>query len=67
MPSNVLQQLIQTGLFNMQQDEEMDTMNITINEDYLVQNIKLLSAESAEQLSAIQNRTEKLSEENKSL
>ena len=51
----------------MQQDEEMDTMNITINEDYLVQNIKLLSAESAEQLSAIQNRTEKLSEENKSL
>ena len=67
MPSNVLQQMIQTGLFNMQQDEEMDTMNITINEDYLVQNIKLLSAESAEQLSAIQNRTEKLSEENKSL
>ena len=65
--SNVLQQMVQTGLFNMQQDEENGTMHITINQDYLAQNIKLLSVESTEQLSAIQDRTEKLSEESKSL
>ena len=65
--SSVLQQLIHTGLFRMQQDEENTTMHITINQDYLAQNIKLLSVESTQQLNEIQNRTEKLTEESKSL
>lgn len=63
MLSNVLQQIIQTGIFHMQQDEETGTMNTTINEDYLAQNIKLLSAQSDEQLSEIQERTEKIEKE----
>ena len=61
--SNILHQMMQTGLFNMQPDEENGTMHITINQDYLSQNIKLLSAESAEQLSEIQDRTEKIEKE----
>lgn len=65
--SNVLQQIIQTGLFHMQQDDETGTMQITINQDYLAQNIKLLSVESTQQLNEIQDRTEKLTEESKSL
>ena len=62
--SNVLQQMIQTGLFNLQQDDKSGSINITVNEDYLTQNVKLLSTE---QLSEIQDRTEKITEESKSL
>ena len=67
MLSNVLQQMMQTGLFNMQQDDETGAMRITINEDYLAQNIKLPYAKSTKQLSEIQDRTVKLSEESKHL
>ena len=62
--SNVLQQMIQTGLFNLQQDDKSGSINITINEEYLTQNVKLLSTE---QLSEIQDRTDKITEESKSL
>ncbi|KGR88804.1 hypothetical protein [Lysinibacillus odysseyi] len=65
--SNVLQQMMQTGLFHMQQDDESGAMQITINESYLAQNINLLSMESIQQLSEVQDRTEKLTEESKSL
>ncbi len=65
--SNVLQQIMQTGLFHMQQHEESGAMQITLNEDCLAQNINLLSTESIQQLSDIQDRTEKLTEESKSL
>ena len=61
--SNVLQQMMQTGLFNMQLDDENGGMHITINEEYLTNNMKLLSAHSAEQLSEIQDRTEKIEKE----
>lgn len=61
--NNILQQMMQTGLFNMQQDNETGAMHITISQDYLAQNIKLLSAESTLQLSKIQNRTEKIQKE----
>ena len=47
----------------MKPDDEDGTMHITINQEYLAQNIKLLSAESTEQLSAIQDRTEKIEKE----
>ena len=67
MLSNILQQMMQTGLFQIQQDEETGTMQITINQDYLAQNLNLLAAQSTEQLSAIQDRTEKFSEENENL
>lgn len=61
--SKVLQQMIQTELFHMQQDDANDQMNITINQDYLAQNIKLLSVSSTEQLNEIQDRLEKLRKE----
>jgi len=62
--SNVLQQMIQTGLFHIQQDDETGAMHITVNEDYLAQNVKLLSTE---QMSEIQDKTAKITEENKNL
>ena len=61
--SNILHQMMQTGLFNMKPDDEKGKMHITINQEYLAKNIKLLSAESAEQLSKMQNRTEKIEKE----
>ena len=62
--STVLQEMIQTGLFHLHQDNEAGTIRIAINQDYLVQHMKLLSTE---QLSEIQDRTEKITEESKSL
>ena len=59
--------MMQTGLFNMQLDDEKGGMHITINQEYLAQNIKLLSAESAEQLGEIQERTEKIEKEQESM
>ncbi len=61
MLSNILQQMMQTGLFNMQLDDENGAMHITINQEFLTNNLKLL--ESAEQLSEIQERTEKIEKE----
>ena len=65
--SNVLQQMMQTGLFQMQQDDASGAMQITLNEDCLAQNIKLLTTDSIQQLSEMQDRTEKLTEESRSL
>ena len=42
-------------------------MQITLNEDCLAQNIKLLSSDSIQRLSEIQDRTEKFTEESDSL
>ena len=61
--NNVLQQMIQTGLFNLQQDDKDGAIHITINEDRLTQNIKLLSEQSTAQISEIQERTEKIEKE----
>lgn len=65
--SNVLQQMMKTGLFHIQQDDENGAMQVTINEDYLAQNINLLSMKSIQQLSEMQDRTEKLTKESKDL
>jgi hypothetical protein len=61
--SNVVQQMMKTGLFNIQMDDENGGMHITINEEYLTKDMKLLSAQSAEQMSEIQERTEKIEKE----
>ena len=65
--SNVVQQMMQTGLFNMQLDDENGEMHLTLNQDYLAQNMKLLSEQSTEQLSEIQERTEKIEKEQESM
>ena len=62
--SNVLQQIIQTGLFHIQQDDETGTMHITINEDYLTENVKLLSTEH---IGEIQHKTAQITAENQNL
>ncbi len=54
--STVLQEMIQTGLFHLHQDNEAGTIRIAINQEYLVQHMKLLSTE---QLSDIQNQNRK--------
>lgn len=65
--SNVVHQMMKTGLFNMQLDDKNGDMHITINREYLAQNMKLLSEQSAEQLSEIQKRTEKIEKEQVSM
>ncbi len=67
MLSKIMQQMVQTGLFSMQQNEENDEVKMSVNKDFLAQNIQLLSSDTTQQLTEVQNRTEKLAEENKSL
>lgn len=67
MLSKVMQQMIKTGLFNMQQEDENEDIKMTINKDFLSNNIQLLSTETSQQLTNIQEKTEKLTEENESL
>lgn len=67
MLTQAMQQMMQTGLFSIQQNEENDEVKMAINKDFLVQNIQLLSSESTQQLTEVQDRTEKLAVENQSL
>ncbi|MEB2301717.1 hypothetical protein LAV72_19110 [Lysinibacillus xylanilyticus] len=64
---NVLQQMIQTGLFNFLPDEEHGAMQVTINQDFLAQKIQLVSSESNLQVEEIQKETAELKLENENL
>ncbi len=64
---NVLQQMIQTGLFNFLPDEEHGAMQVTINQDFLAQKIQLVSSESNLQVEEIQKETAELKLENEKL
>ncbi|MGE7948542.1 hypothetical protein [Lysinibacillus sp. NPDC093688] len=64
---NVLQQMIQTGLFNFLPDEEHGAMQVTINQDFLAQKIQLISSESNLQVEEIQKETAELKLENENL
>ena len=64
---NVLQQMMQTGLFNLQQEDENGTLQIAVNQDFLKQNMLLQSAESNSQITEIQKETLKLKYENERL
>ncbi|TKI53169.1 hypothetical protein FC756_25410 [Lysinibacillus mangiferihumi] len=64
---SVLQQMIQTGLFHMEPDEKQGTLNITINQDFLAQNLQELSSESSRQIEEIQNETAELKHLNENL
>ncbi|MEQ6354888.1 hypothetical protein ABNX05_09710 [Lysinibacillus sp. M3] len=64
---NVLQQMIQTGLFNILPDEEHGTLQVTINQDFLAQKIQLVSSESDLQVEEIQKETAELKLENENL
>ncbi|MFB7160340.1 MULTISPECIES: hypothetical protein [unclassified Lysinibacillus] len=64
---NVLQQMIQTGLFNILPDEEHGAIQVTINQDFLAQKIQLVSSESDLQVEDIQKETAELKLENENL
>ena len=63
---NVLQQMIQTGLFNITPNEEHGSLQVTINQDFLAQNIQLVSSESELHVEEIQ-KTVELKQENENL
>lgn len=65
--SNVMQQILQTGLFELQENEESGSPQITLNQNVLSQNIKMLTSDTTEQLAKIQESTEKIQEENQTL
>ncbi|MFF2176681.1 hypothetical protein ACFVT8_09525 [Lysinibacillus sp. NPDC058147] len=64
---NVLQQMIQTGLFNILPIEDHGSLQVTINQDFLAQNIQLVPAESNPQVEKIQKETAELKLENENL
>ena len=64
---NVLQQMMQTGLFNLQQEDENGALQIAVNKDFLTQNMLAQSSESNNQIIEIQQETLKLKYENERL
>ncbi|MFJ7667346.1 hypothetical protein ACIQXI_09565 [Lysinibacillus sp. NPDC097195] len=62
---SVLQQMIQTGLFHMEPNESQGTLHISINHDFLAQ--QMLSSESSRQIEIIQNETTELKHINENL
>lgn len=64
---NVLQQMVQTGLFNISPNEEHGALQVTINHDFLTQKIQLVSSESDLQVEEIQKETAELKLENEHL
>jgi len=64
---NVLQQMIQTGLFQILPDEEQGTLQVNINQEFLAENIQRLSSDSTLQFEEIQKETTELKQENENL
>jgi len=64
---NVLQQMIQTGLFQILPDEKHGTLQVNINQEFLAENIQRLSSDSALQFEEIQKETSELKQENENL
>lgn len=64
---NVLQQMIQTGLFQILPNEKHGTLQVNINQEFLAENIQRLSSDSALQFEEIQKETSELKQENEYL
>ncbi|MFK5706366.1 MULTISPECIES: hypothetical protein [Lysinibacillus] len=64
---NVLQQMIQTGLFQILPNEEQGTLQVNINQDFLDKNIQRFSNNSVLQVEEIQKETLELKQENEYL
>ena len=65
--SEALSQIMQTGLFQMEQDEETDKMKLTLNENFLHNKIKALPAEPSKEIEQLQSKTEQLEQQNEEL
>lgn len=66
MLNRILQQIMQTGLFHLEQDDETGAIELAVNEDYFTQNVQLLTTASNKQICEIQDRIAQIAEENKS-
>jgi len=64
---NVLQQMIQTGLFQILPNEKHGTLQVNINQEFLAENIQRLSSDSTLQFEEIQKETAELKQENENL
>ena len=64
---NVLQQMIQTGLFNLEQEDASGALQIAVNTDFLTQNMLVQASESNTKIIEIQTETNKLKYENEKL
>jgi DNA-binding transcriptional MerR regulator len=58
--SKAFAQIMHTGLFQMEQDEETEEMKLTLNEYFLHQKIKALPSESSQEIKKLQSKTEQL-------
>ena len=66
--SQVLDQVMKTGLFVMEPNEETQQLQLTINQDFLEQKIKAIpSPETSERFEKIQETTRSLEQENAQL
>lgn len=67
MLQHMLQQILQTGLFHLNQDDETSATKIEVNEDYFIESMQLLTTASTQQMREIQNTIAQITEENKQL
>ncbi len=65
--SQALAQIMQTGLFQIEQDEETQQTQLILNEDLLQQKIKAIPPETSQKIADIQVITEQLQKENQEL
>ena len=65
--SEALSQIMQTGLFQMEQDEATDKMKLTLNENFLHNKIKALPAEPSKEIEQLQSKTAQLEKQNEEL
>ena len=65
--SQALTQIMHTGLFQMDQDEDTEELKLTLNEDFLQQKIKALPSESSQEIEKLQSKTDQLEQKNQEL
>lgn len=65
--SQALEQIMKTGLFVMVPNEETEQMQLTLNQDFLIQEIKAIPTETSQEVEEIQKTTKKLEQENNEL
>ena len=65
--SQALAQIMQTGLFHIEQDEQTEEMKVTFNEAFLHQKMNALPSESSQEIEKLQLQTEQLEQQNKEL
>lgn len=65
--SQALEQIMKTGLFKMEHNEETKQMRLSLNHDFFKQEIKALPPEPSQELGEIQMATKKLEQENTEL